>query len=149
MSQLTRDRAVAGFLTNRRQLIVQVVKLTTAIDSGHRDIVEALVHRFCQSLIDYLSNGYFRIYGDLLSCQSWSSPRQYAVFESTTSTAMTFADRYSAATASREAPSWKLSALKGSLADLALALETRFELEDHLLDDRIRTETTGALAAAG
>ncbi|NJN51257.1 MAG: Rsd/AlgQ family anti-sigma factor [Gammaproteobacteria bacterium] len=72
MSQLTQDRGVAGFLTNRRQLIVQVMKLTSAIESGHRDIAEALVHRFCQSLIDYLSNGYFRIYGDLLSCQSWS-----------------------------------------------------------------------------
>lgn len=76
------------------------------------------------------------------------SPRQYAIFEATTSTAMSFADRYAAATSTREAPTWKLAALRNSLADVALALETRFELEDHLIDRKLSSKFDPALAAA-
>jgi regulator of sigma D len=137
MTQLTTDRSVAAFLTHRQQLIVQLMKLTGAIDSAHRDIVEAVLHRFCQTLVDYLSTGYFRIYGDLISCQSWAAPRQYAIFEATTSTAMAFADRYAADAGSKcEAPAWKLAVVKAGLAEVALALATRFELEDQLLGQR-------------
>ena len=131
MESLARDRAITGFLSNRQQLLVDFVKLSAAVEHRQRDIVEVLLTRCCQSLVDYLSDGYFRIYGDLLSSQAWPTQRQYARFEATTATAMGFNDRFGDRRAA-----WRLSSLRGPLADLGLALETRFELEDDLVRRR-------------
>jgi len=131
MQSLVRDRSIDRFLGNRQQLLVHFVKLSAAVEHRQRDIAEVLLRRCCQSLVDYLSDGYFRIYGDLLSCAAWPTPREYARFEATTATAMGFHDHFG-----DERTAWTLSSLRAPLADLGLALETRFELEDLLLRRR-------------
>jgi hypothetical protein len=44
-------------------------------------------------MVDYLSVGYFRVFG-LISPHSWATPREYAIFDATTSSAMTFNDHH-------------------------------------------------------
>ena len=133
MPSLARDRSIDRFLINRQHLLVDFMKLSAAVDHRQRDIAEVLLRRCCQSLVDYLSDGYFRIYGDLLSSQAWPTQREYARFEGTTATAMGFNDRFGDGRGV-----WTLSSLRAPLAELGLALETRFELEDQLLQRRTR-----------
>jgi len=142
MRSLARERSIDRFLANRRQLLVDFVKLSAAVEHRQRDIAEVLLLRCCQSLVDYLSDGYFRIYGDLLSSRAWSTPRDYARFEATTAGAMGFNDRFGGA-----GTAWTLSSLRGPLAKLGLALETRFELEDRLLRDARPRPAIGSRAA--
>ena len=138
MSNRTAQRAIGIFLKSRRQLIVDLMRLSTAIESDLRDDAESLLERFCQQMVDYLSVGYFRVYGGLLSVQqTWATPREYAIFDSTTSTAMTFNDHHAGG------DRLDVARIKTELATVALALETRFELEDELFN---RTRETRAMA---
>lgn len=127
MPELTAQHAIGVFLKGRQQLIVQLMKLSTAIEQNHAEQTQLNLMKFCQTLVDYLSNGYFRIYGDFLSPRTWASPREYAIFESTTSAAMTFNDRHAR---DREVDP---DNVRHDLTGVALALETRFELEDEML----------------
>ena len=126
-AQLTEQRAISVFLKGRQQLIVQLVQLSKAIEHNHGEQTQIYLVKFCQTLVDYLSNGYFRIYGDLLTPRTWATPRVYAIFESTTSTVMTFNDRHTRNRAVDPA------SVRQELTGVALALETRFELEDEML----------------
>jgi len=126
-AQLAAKRAIGVYLKGRQQLIVQLMQLSNAAEHNHGAQTQIYLARFCQTLVDYLSNGYFRIYGDLLSPRTWASPRVYAIFESTTSTAMTFNDRHTRNRAVDPA------SIRQELTGVALALETRFELEDEML----------------
>ena len=137
MSNRTAQRAIGVFLKDRRQLIVDLMRLSKAIESGQRDDADCLLERFCQQMVDYLSVGYFRVYGGLLTVQTWATPREYAIFDSTTSTAMTFNDHHAGG------DRLDVTRIKRELAAVALALETRFELEDELLS---RTRETHAVA---
>jgi len=131
----TIERAIADYLSDRQKLIVLLMKLTSATEDRQQDVAETLRIRLCEKVVDYLSNGYFRIYGDLLSSQSWLEPRAYAAFEATTTAVLGFNDGFAApgpVTHTR---------FKTALADLALALETRFELEDRLF---ARPDVTGS-----
>ena len=121
------QRAIGVFLKSRRQLIVDLMKLSNAIEGSLREPAESLLERFCQQMVDYLSNGYFRIYSDVLSPRTWTTPREYAIFDSTTATAMSFNDRYAGG------GRFDIDSVRRELASLALALETRFELEDEML----------------
>jgi regulator of sigma D len=124
----TVQRAIGTFLKNRRQLIVDLMKLSNAIEGGLREPAESLLERFCQHMVDYLSNGYFQIYRDVLSPRTWTTPREYAIFDSTTATAIAFNDRYAGG------GHFETANVRRELASLALALETRFELEDEMLN---------------
>jgi regulator of sigma D len=128
MSNRTAQRAIATFLKSRRQLIVELMRLSRAIEGELRGEADGLLERFCQDMVDYLSVGYFRVFCGMASPQTWASPREYAIFDATTSTAMTFNDRHAGG------DPIDVSRIKGELAALALALETRFELEDELLN---------------
>jgi regulator of sigma D len=122
----TTDRAVADYLAERQKLIVLLMKLTSATEERQQDLVVCLRVRLCEAAVDYVSHGYFRIYGQLVSTQTWREARAYAAVESTTATVLGFNDRFAAP---GPVPHTRL---KPALTDLALALETRFELEDQL-----------------
>lgn len=128
MSNRTAQRAVATFLKSRRQLIVELMRLSKAIEGEPREEADSLLERFCQNMVDYLSVGYFRMFCGMTSRQTWASPREYAIFDATTSTAMTFNDHHAGG------DHIDVSRVKRELAALALALETRFELEDEILN---------------
>ncbi len=137
MSNHATQRAIGTFLKSRRQLIVELMRLSKAIEGGQRDEAEGLLERFCQDMVDYLSVGYFRVFCGLVSPHTWASPREYAIFDATTSTAMTFNDHHAGG------DRIDVSCIKRELAAVALALETRFELEDDVLN---RSQTTLAIA---
>jgi len=126
-AQLTAQRAIGVFLKGRQQLIVQLMRLSKAVEHNDGEQTQLYLVKFCQTLVDYLSNGYFRIYGELLTPRTWATPRVYSIFESTTSTAMTFNDRH---TRNRTVDP---ASVRQELTSVALALETRFELEDEML----------------
>jgi regulator of sigma D len=122
----TTDRAVADYLAERQKLIVLLMKLTSATEERQQDLVVWLRVRLCEAAVDYVSHGYFRVYGHLVSTQTWREAHAYAAFESTTATVLGFNDRFAAP---GPIPHTRL---KPALTDLALALETRFALEDQL-----------------
>jgi len=124
----TAQRAIGTFLKSRRQLIIDLMKLSNALEGDLRSQAEMLLERFCQRMVDYLSNGYFRVYRDVLSPQTWTTPREYAIFDATTETAIAFNDCYAGG------GHCEIAAVRRELAGLALALETRFELEDDMLN---------------
>ncbi len=128
MSNRTAQRAIGTFLKSRRQLIVELMRLSKAIEGELRDEAEGLLERFCQDMVDYLSVGYFRIFCGLVSPQTWATPREYAILDATTSTAMTFNDHHAGG------DHIDITRIKRELAAVALALETRFELEDDVLN---------------
>ena len=130
MTQSTSNQAlgVHGFLDDRQRLIVQIMKLTSEIDDHHHDIVEALLIRFCQRMIDYLSNGHFQIFSNLFPhSNDVTVPPEYEILDGTTEIAMRFHDQY----ASNQR--FSLDTLRANLEELTLALETRFEHDDELI----------------
>jgi regulator of sigma D len=114
-----------------------LMRLSRAIEGNLYDQADGLLERFCQDMVDYLSVGYFRVFCGLVSPQTWATPREYAILDATTSTAMTFNDRHAGG------DHIDVDRIKRELASVALALETRFELEDEVLN---RSQATLAIA---
>jgi regulator of sigma D len=117
-----------AFTDSRQRLISYLVKLNQALDRDLTDLSQALLTRFCESLVDYLSAGHFNLFQRVVL-----APDEYAAIESTTALAMTFNDRFAGRVDIDTAQ------VKGALEHLAQILGTRFELEDDsLLADRCR-----------
>ena len=106
----------------RQRLITYLVKLDNALEADLADLSQALLSRFCDALVDYLSAGHFQIFP-----RSVPSPDEYAAIESTTQVAMTFNDHYG------DARTIDVRQVRGTLDQLAEVLSTRFEIEDALL----------------
>jgi regulator of sigma D len=121
------QQTVGTFLKNRQQLIVELMRFSDAVDRNQIEQSEVRCESFCQCLVDYLSNGYFCIFADESSANGWATAREYAILDSTTSTALAFNDRR---VHRRHVARAKT---KRELARVAYALETRFELEDEIL----------------
>lgn len=111
-----------AFGASRQRLISYLVKLNLALEEGLPDLSQALLARFCDSLVDYLSEGHFRVFQRLPL-----PPPSYARIEATTQAGMAFNDRFGALA---EVP---MAALRQSLEELAQVLTRRFELEDEVL----------------
>ncbi len=106
----------------RQRLISYLVKLNHALNDDLADLSHALLSRFCDSLVDYLSAGHFRVF------QRLAVPgRAYAMIEATTHAGIEFNDRYGSLTEVR------VPEVKAALERLAQVLSERFELEDELL----------------
>jgi len=111
-----------AFGDSRQRLISYLVKLNRALDDNLPDLSQALLSRFCDALVDYLSEGHFRVF------QRLSLPaRSYALIAATTRAGMAFNDRYGLLTEIR------VVEVKGALEQVARVLCARFELEDDLL----------------
>lgn len=109
------------FIQCRQRVLSYLVKLNRALDNRHEDLTGSLLNRFCEVLVDYLSAGHFRAFHT-----TEPDPFQYVAIADTTRQAMRFNDRFTDGFA-------QLGDVKGALEQLALALETRFELEDDML----------------
>jgi len=106
----------------RQRLIGYLVKLNRALNDDLPDLSHALLSRFCDSLVDYLSAGHFRIFQRLSL-----SGDAYALIDATTQAGVAFNDRFG------ELGEVQVPALKAALEQIARALSARFELEDQLL----------------
>lgn len=118
--QQTADRS---FMECRQRMISYLVKLNNALNGDLQDLSQALLSRFCDSLVDYVSAGHFRLFQRAIPL-----PLDYAAIEATTSRAMAFNDRFG------QLRNIDMLEVKSDLEQLAQALSTRFELEDGLLD---------------
>jgi regulator of sigma D len=114
-----------SFQELRSRVISHLVKLNHALDKNQNDLSQALLSRFCDTLVDYLSAGHFQVFQRIVP-----SADEYAAIESTTDIAMTFNDDFG------NLQSINIERVKAALERLALVLGTRFELEDNLLADR-------------
>lgn len=110
------------FAACRQRLIRYLIKLDNALEADLADLSQALLSRFCDSLVDYLSAGYFQVFP-----RSAPSPDEYAAIESTTQVAMAFNDRWG------NVRSVEVRTVRVALEQLAQVLGTRFEIEDGLL----------------
>jgi regulator of sigma D len=102
-------------------VVSYLVKLNKAIDADHSDLVQALVSRFCDELIDYIAYTQYRV---LRHC---SIPVHHsAAIDRITRQVVGFNDRWGSRL------DIDIAALKADLEQLAFDLETRFEIEDEL-----------------
>lgn len=121
----------------RQRLIAYLVKLNHALDENFIDLSEALLGRFCDTLVDYLSAGHFRVFQRAIP-----SAHEYAAIEASTRQAMMFNDTFG------NHANFDVAAVKNALEALALTLGTRFELEDDILrNDNAQEEIPEAAAA--
>ena len=111
-----------SFSQCRQRLISYLIKLNQALNENLQDLSQALVSRFCDSLVDYLSAGHFQVFQRIIP-----APHEYAAIESTTQVAMTFNDRFG------NVQYVDIPEVKAALEQLALVLGTRFEVEDDII----------------
>ena len=110
------------FNQQRQRVLSYLPKLKSAIDAGTSDLACAIVERFCDTLVDYLSLGHFRIFDRLVPVS-----HQYAAIEHTTRELMRFNDRFGNGVA------YDLAELSAALEQTALVIDARLEVEDDLL----------------
>ncbi|MFT4863021.1 MAG: regulator of sigma D [Pseudohongiellaceae bacterium] len=94
------------------------------------------IRRFCQSLVDYVSAGHFEVYNELITeAREFNDGSLgtgidlYRAIEQSTDLAVEFNDKFERLGHSRNL----LAELPESLANLGKTLNSRFELEDHLI----------------
>lgn len=111
----------------RQRLISYLVKLNQALNDDMPDLADALLSRFCDSLVDYLSAGHFRVF------QRMSLPADaYAVIDATTQAGVAFNDRFDELRQAGPAQ------VRTALEQIARVLSARFEIEDELLYAEVR-----------
>ncbi len=118
--QYYNQRVDPEFVGCRQRLLSTLMGLSNSLDQQQWDISETLLHQFCKHLTNYLTIGHERAFA-----QENLDPDLCAAIAGTTRTAMYFTDRYCRGTG-------RLDQVRPALEQLALALETRFELEDDL-----------------
>ncbi len=100
----------------------------------HSEPLEAILDRFCQVLIDYISLGHFGIYRRIIEGTERrrrvveAAERFYPRIAEATEVALKFNDRYENAQLTDH------DVLRRELSKLGEALATRIELEDRLID---------------
>ncbi|MEM6709281.1 MAG: Rsd/AlgQ family anti-sigma factor [Pseudomonadota bacterium] len=135
----------AAVFKARRGLLSNLLKLARSLECGVADLSETLLQRFCTELSQYLSISHYRAFQAQVR-----APALTMALAGTTRDIMQFIDRYPAGDALWEA----LPKVQEHLGQVALTLETRFELEDDLIcQDRIsldrRARTRAAPACPG
>ncbi|NMH66948.1 sigma D regulator [Shewanella salipaludis] len=127
------------WLNNRRKLLVnycQIAGLPPYGSPGKSLPSFDHVKSFCEQLLDYVSEGHFEVYDKVVSAceKNGNSGRSLAKellpkISQTTDAALDFSDKYTEARDEQV-----LYQLDQDLSRLADAMETRFELEDELLE---------------
>ncbi|WP_148861456.1 sigma D regulator [Marinobacter fonticola] len=125
------------WLRERQDMIVKFCDISGIADFSDTEGVQARFIRFCEVLVDYVSAGHFEIYEQLIrEAKEFDDggldmmARVYPKIEATTEGALSFNDRLSAESMTEA----QLKALMEPLSDLGEQLETRFSLEDFLIE---------------
>ena len=128
------------WLDKRQQLIIEYCKLVVTQPLPDNTTLSELpspqaLQHFSQELVDYISEGHFKIYDMVMD--KWHATgfkatdeinHTYAQITDTTDPLLNFADQY--ATVSNEDD---LETLDDDLSKMGEVLESRFELEDYLI----------------
>lgn len=133
------NKLIDQWLENRRKLLVHYCQIAGLPPYGNPN--KSLpsfehVQSFCDVLVDYVSEGHFEVYDTVANaCEKFGEASKSLVLKvlpkitPTTNAALDFNDKYS-----ETQDDQVLYQLDKDLSELAHAMETRFELEDELLE---------------
>ncbi|MDW6018240.1 sigma D regulator [Vibrio plantisponsor] len=128
------------WLEKRQHVVVEYCKIAALQPCASKASVSELpspqeLQYFCQEIVDYISEGHFKVYDMVMS--KWQSTgfkatdeinRAYAEIILTTDPLLNFTDKYAAVSEEDE-----LETFDEDLSKVGQILESRFELEDHLI----------------
>ncbi len=127
------------WLNHRRKLLIKYCQIAgiPPYESTENSLPEiTTVKAFCDELMDYVSEGHFEVYDRVVTAceKNGESSQSFAQnlvpkISETTDMALDFNDKYTAAEDDKG-----LYQLDKDLSSLGHAMETRFELEDKLLE---------------
>lgn len=133
------NKLIDQWLNHRRKLLIEYCQIAGLPPYHHSErTLPSLqqVKQFCDSLVDYVSEGHFEVYDQIVSvCESHGKPSQELAqnllpkINKTTDVALDFTDKYTEIKKDEA-----LLKLDKDLGLLLQAIELRFELEDNLLE---------------
>lgn len=132
------NKLIDQWLENRRNLLVHYCQIAGLPPYDGRDSLPSFDHikAFCDLLVDYVSEGHFEIYNRVVSACETNGKDSQAIakqllprIHNTTDAALDFNDKYTGAD-----DETVLMQLDNDLSNLGDAMETRFQLEDQLLE---------------
>ena len=128
------DNAIDAWLIERQQLLSQFVALPQL--SIEEDVLGA-IHEMCETLVDYTSQGHFRVYDQLLQLIIERDPSSedklqdlLGQIHDTTDRIVVFDDEYGSA---EKLTIQDIGHFTGRLSKLGEALTERFNREDELM----------------
>ncbi|ABI37518.1 regulator of RpoD, Rsd/AlgQ [Shewanella sp. MR-4] len=133
------NKLIDQWLENRRKLLVHYCQIAGLPPYGKAE--KSLpsfdhVKSFCDLLVDYVSEGHFEVYDQVVNaCEKFGATSKTLAQQvlpkitPTTNAALDFNDKYAEAQDDQV-----LYQLDKDLSELAHTMETRFELEDKLLE---------------
>ncbi|KXF80379.1 Rsd/AlgQ family anti-sigma factor [Enterovibrio coralii] len=125
------------WLTLRQELLVEYSKVA-GLTGGNKNCLptEQALNRFCESLVDYISAGHFKIYDMVMArwkSTGFSSNAEidslYARIVETTEPLLTFNDKYSDFTITED----NFTGFDSDISRVGEIMELRFEQEDMLI----------------
>jgi len=131
------SQLIDRWLKERQELLVHYCDLSGITDFTQTDALRKKFVGLCEVLVDYVSAGHFEIYEQLVQeAREFNdgglelAARVYPLIQKTTETALNFNDQLSGQSMMEE----KARELFEQLSELGETLETRFELEDFLIE---------------
>ncbi|EON91124.1 anti-RNA polymerase sigma 70 factor [Marinobacter lipolyticus SM19] len=125
------------WLKERQELLVQYCELSGENDFSQTEALREKFVRLCEVLVDYVSAGHFEIYEQLIQeAREFNdgglelAAKLYPRIAQTTETALNFNDRLDGKTLSES----DVRRLFDQLSELGEILESRFEMEDYLIE---------------
>lgn len=125
------------WLKERQELLVHYCELSGTTDFSQTETLQQKFVRLCEVLVDYVSAGHFEIYEQLIQeAREFNdggielASKVYPRIEKTTETALNFNDQLNGQTLSED----KIRDLFQQLSELGETLESRFEMEDFLIE---------------
>lgn len=125
------------WLKERQELLVLYCELSGEAESSEPEILHRKLVRMCEVLVDYVSAGHFEIYEQLIQeAKEFNdggielAAKVYPRLEQTTEIALNFNDKLDGC----EPTEAGVKAMFEDLSKLGEALESRFEVEDFLIE---------------
>lgn len=125
------------WLKERQELLVHYCELSGTTDYSQTDELHTRFVKLCEVLVDYVSAGHFEIYEQLVrEAREFNDgglelvARLYPKIEKTTETALNFNDRLNGKSLTES----EVRELFQQLSELGETLESRFEMEDFLIE---------------
>lgn len=134
------SEVIDHWLEKKQHVVVQYCKIAALQPCASKAAVSELpspqeLQYFCQDLVDYISEGHFKVYDMVMN--KWHATdfqitddihQAYAKIVATTDPLLNFTDQYAAVSEEDE-----LENFDHDLSNVGQILESRFELEDHLI----------------
>ena len=125
------------WLKERQELLVRYCELSGENDFSQTEALKEKCVRLCEVLVDYVSAGHFEVYEQLIQeAREFNdgglelAAKVYPRIEQTTEVALNFNDRLD----ERPLTEDEVKALFTELSKLGEVLESRFEMEDFLIE---------------